>query len=335
MAGQQFRPCKVEVLMPVFNSSQYLKAAIDGVLNQSYKDFVFIIINDGSTDNSEEIILSYTDPRIKYHKNEANLGLIKTLNKGIELCKGDYIVRMDTDDISLPNRLERLIYFMEQNSEVGVAGSYVKTIEKNSKIVKYPTKHFDILEHFTYQCAINHPSTIWRSSVIKNYRFDDHFPHAEDYELWSRLIMKTHFAIIPEVLLEYRIHTNSVSHLNKIVQDENSINIQLRFFSNLGLCNLSRVDLVTYKAMCYADWAFFRNQNQLTDLAVLLNKWIIVNQENQSILVAHLNHFLSEKWYHLIRNTSKKSSDFRVLNSKRNFTFFNRFVKLTILTWLH
>jgi glycosyltransferase involved in cell wall biosynthesis len=320
--------------MPVYNGEKHVKQAIKGVLNQTFKQYKFLIINDGSTDNSEEIILSYSDPRIQYQKNEKNLGLIKTLNKGLQLCKGDYIVRMDADDVSLPHRLERLILFMEQNQEVGIAGSYVKTIEVYPKIVNYPTTHFDILERFTYQCAINHPSTIWRNSVLKDYQFDEQFPHAEDYELWTRLILKTKFAIIPEVLLEYRVHSNSVSSLNKIVQDENSINIQLRFFSNLGVSNLSITELESYKTMCYADWAFFKDPYQLTSLSIMLNKWLNANQENKLIPIDHLDHFLSEKWYHLIRNTSKKSSDYIMLKCNRNVTFFIRVIKLKILTWL-
>ena len=114
----------VTVLMPVYNGEMYLREAIDSILHQTFTDFEFLIINDGSTDNSETIILSYDDSRIRYEKNDSNLKLIATLNKGIELAKGKYIVRMDADDISIPDRIEKQVAFLEKNPDVGICGSW-------------------------------------------------------------------------------------------------------------------------------------------------------------------------------------------------------------------
>lgn len=113
----------ISVLMPVYNSEKYLNEAIESILNQTFVDFEFIIINDASNDNSENIIESYQDSRIKYFKNEKNLGVAKTLNKGLKLAQGKYIARMDSDDISLPERLYKQFKFMEVYNDIDVCGS--------------------------------------------------------------------------------------------------------------------------------------------------------------------------------------------------------------------
>ena len=114
--------------MPVYNAEKYLKEAIDSILNQTYEDFLFFIINDGSSDDSEKIILNYKDSRIRYLKNEENKGLIFTLNRGLELITTKYLVRMDADDISYPERLEILLDIMNSNTDINVLGSGMSVI---------------------------------------------------------------------------------------------------------------------------------------------------------------------------------------------------------------
>ena len=118
----------ISIILPAYNAEKYLAPAIESILQQSFKDFEFIILNDGSTDNTEKIILSYTDSRIKYIKNEKNLKLIKTLNKGIELAKGKYIARMDADDIALPTMLEECYTFFETHPEYSIVAPSVRKI---------------------------------------------------------------------------------------------------------------------------------------------------------------------------------------------------------------
>src|SRR6185369_12980087 len=122
----------ISVVLPVYNGEEYLRESIDSILKQSYSNFEFLILNDGSSDRSEEIIQSYSDPRIKYHKH-ANCGLAATLNKGIELAKGEYIARQDQDDISLPTRLEKQITFLENHSEYAMVGTGSKIWRANKK----------------------------------------------------------------------------------------------------------------------------------------------------------------------------------------------------------
>ena len=123
----------ISVLMPVFNSERYLKTAIESILNQTFQDFELIIVDDGSTDASENIIRSFESEKIFSYKNAGNIGLIATLNRGIDLCRGKYIARMDADDVSLPTRLEKQFNFLKKNPEYALVGSNAERIDDKNK----------------------------------------------------------------------------------------------------------------------------------------------------------------------------------------------------------
>ena len=204
----------VTVLMPVYNGEKYLEEAIKSILNQTFKDFEFLIINDGSTDNSVKIIESFNDPRLRLIHNESNLGLIKTLNKGLKLSNGKYIARMDCDDISLPKRLSIQVRFMEKHQEIGVCGSWVKIIGlEQSFINKYPQKHKEARAYLLFNTPFAHPAVVVRKELVQKYQleYNENYKHAEDYELWSRIIDYTKISNIPKVLLHYRMHPESAS----------------------------------------------------------------------------------------------------------------------------
>lgn len=209
---------KISVIMPVYNTEEsYLREAIESILNQTFADFEFLIINDGSTNNSQDVILSYKDSRINYVINEKNLGLIKTLNKGFDLAKGEYIARMDSDDISLPKRFEKQVDFMDKNQNVHVVGTWYEWFPK-CKVQKPPTTDKDIKECLLVQSnSLAHPTVMLRKSVIDKLeaRYDENYAYVEDYALWLSLVDKVDFANIDEILLKYRIHPNSVCKVNK------------------------------------------------------------------------------------------------------------------------
>lgn len=217
---------KITVLMPVYNTKEeYLREAIESVLNQTFGDFEFLIINDGSTNNAEEVILSYKDARIKYVKNEQNLRLIKTLNKGLELAKGEFIARMDADDISLPTRLEKQIEFFEKHPETDVLGTWFEWFPKH-KIVKTSTTDKEIKECMLVNSNdIGHPTVMFKKSLVEkfNTKYNENCLHVEDYALWLSLIDKANFANIQEVLLKYRIHGSNICKTSGVGQ---SLNVQ-------------------------------------------------------------------------------------------------------------
>ena len=208
---------KISVVMPVYNQKEeYLREAIDSILNQTYKDFEFVIVNDGSTNNSEEVILSYSDNRIVYIKQE-NQGVARSLNNGIEIANGEYIARMDSDDISLPERFEKQIKFLDEHPEISILGTWYETFPK-IKITKTPqnVRFTDILN----ACCICHPSVMMRKADLDKYnlRYNPEFT-SEDYELWSRAVQYLNIQNLPEVLVKYRLHEENISHRAGIFDD--------------------------------------------------------------------------------------------------------------------
>jgi len=203
---------KVTVLMPVYNAEKYLREAIESILDQSFQDYEFLIIDDGSTDSSINIINSYHDSRIKLVKNEKNLGISKTLNKGIELSASDIIARMDADDISLPNRLWLQYEYLESHPDCSLVSSHAEIISDTGRSIgKYQPDSNQFYYNLVFHCWIYHPSVMYRREAIRDAGM---YPLtlAEDYRLWSELIKKYPFYNIPRFLIRYRITSESVSN---------------------------------------------------------------------------------------------------------------------------
>lgn len=205
----------ISVIMPVYNGEKYLREAIDSVLAQTYHDFELLLINDGSTDKSKEIILSYNDPRIRYIENEKNLRLIATLNRGITLSQGDLIVRMDADDVCMPNRFEEQVAFLNKHDDIDLCGSWAIRIDGEGKTTGR-IKNIDspeLLKCATYfTCPFVHPSMMIRARVLKANYYNPDFPDVEDTELWHRLgLQGCKMANIPHYLLKYRWHGENIS----------------------------------------------------------------------------------------------------------------------------
>lgn len=227
----------VTVLMPVFNAEKHLKEAIDSILNQDFTDFEFLIINDGSSDGSESIILSYDDSRIRYVKNETNLRLIATLNKGFDLARGKYIARMDADDISLPNRFTEQVKFMDGNPEVVVCGTWFQSMGDSNSVVKYPNDDTGIKFMALYQCPFCHPSVMLRTDALRDnqLKYSSEFPHAEDYEFWLRMSHVGKLTNLDQVLFQYRQHSESISRVESETQVRLSVEIRRSFFEVTGV----------------------------------------------------------------------------------------------------
>lgn len=233
---------KISVIMPVFNGERFLKQSIDSILNQTFKDFEFIIINDGSTDGTENIILSYKDSRIVYVKNDINLKLIKSLNKGINLARGKYIARMDADDISLPQRLEEEYKFMEQHPDIGAVSCYPLIMNEEGN-------HFHRSRFFCYSTDIsckfitnlsvplNHPSSFFRSEILKQflYKDDPSVLHIEAYDLWCRFSQSgIKMAVINKYLIKYRLNSQSVCHVENQTE-KHALIVQNHLKKSLGI----------------------------------------------------------------------------------------------------
>jgi glycosyltransferase involved in cell wall biosynthesis len=241
----------ITVLMPVYNGQVFLAEAIESILNQTFTDFEFLIIDDGSTDESLKIIQKYAqkDPRIKIVSNETNLKLITTLNKGISLARGEYIARMDADDISQPMRLERQFHFMQNHPEVIACGSAAWMIDKTGAVISKMRPPTGKILRYTFwkPSPIIHPSVILRKNGLPEVPFDLKYLHCEDYALWLKLGFKDpkYLANLNEPLLKYRFNEKGISISNQEEQSKNTF----RAFQDTSGLNLSQTDFLNVSGL--------------------------------------------------------------------------------------
>lgn len=206
---------KISVIMPNFNCEKYIAEAIESILNQTFTDFEFIIIDDWSTDKSWEIIQEYAkkDERIIALKNEENLKICKTLNKWIEIAKWEYIARMDSDDISAHDRFEKQINFLDQNLDVWIVGWTMEIMDENWKIYserKYNLTDVEIRKKLFRYSPFCHPVVMIRKSILdKSWKYDEKQVFAEDYDLYFRIWQYSKFANLEDKLIKYRMFENN------------------------------------------------------------------------------------------------------------------------------
>ena len=222
----------VSVILPIYNAESYVKESIESILNQSFSDLELIIINDGSTDGSEKVILTFKDERIKYVKNETNLKLIETLNVGLKLAKGKYIARIDSDDISFSDRLEKQVRFLEKNLDFGLVGSFAECFGDSRETLKYVEEDQDIRYALLTHNPFIHSSIMFRSSILHDHclQYQNNQLHVEDYDLWIRMLSFTKAKIIPECLIKYRMHENQISTVHRDLQSINTLDLQQNYF---------------------------------------------------------------------------------------------------------
>ncbi len=215
---------QVSIVMSVYNGERYLQEAIDSVLNQTFTDFEFIIVNDGSTDTTWDILTSYDDPRIRLVRNQENIGLTKSLNKGLALAQGEYIARQDADDISLPERLERQVEFLDHNRYVGlVSSSFIEINEQGEEIRSrsLPVDNDTIQQSLLcYNCFCHGAVVLRKECLEKVGSYREGFASAQDYDLWLRIAEHFNVANIGEPLYKWRVHSRSISVVHKAPQDE-------------------------------------------------------------------------------------------------------------------
>jgi len=210
---------KISVLMPVFNGSPFLGEAIRSILGQSFGDFEFLIINDGSTDDSAAVIRGFADPRIRFIDNPVNAGLVKTLNAGLQEARGEYIARMDQGDIAMPERLGVQLDYLEAKAEVFLLGSPALIIDEEGRVIKksrvFPGK--EVAAILPIQNCLIHPSIMFRAEPKRLYR--ERMLFCEDYDLYLRLLSEgMTLRNLDRPLLRYRISSRSISRTKALLQ---------------------------------------------------------------------------------------------------------------------
>ena len=228
----------VTILLPVYNGEKYLRDAIQSVLDQTYKDFEFLIINDCSSDKTDEIVKSFDDPRIRYIVHNENKRLIYTLNEGISLANGKYLARIDADDLAFNTRIEEQVSFLEKNLDyvlIGTKVNLIKDDQNTDETIDYFTDDVDLKFALCFYNPFVHPSIMMRLEIIqyKNLFFDYNFVHAEDYEFWTRLSIHGKIANLNTTLNFYRIHNNQISNIYADIQQDQTNRIQLKYLNNI------------------------------------------------------------------------------------------------------
>lgn len=206
----------LSVIMPAYNAEEYIAAAIESILNQSYRNFVFLILNDGSIDNTLEIINEYQlkDSRIKVISRK-NKGLIGSLNELIDCVETPLVARMDADDIVAPNRFERQLAWLEGKSERTICGSWVQTTNKSKAIWHYRVdSNFSKILLLLGKTPVCHAAIMTSTSLLREFRYNLSADYVEDFELFSRMIFNRDisFLNVPEVLYYYNLHDHSICH---------------------------------------------------------------------------------------------------------------------------
>lgn len=316
---------KITVLMSVYNDEKYLQESIDSILNQTFTEFEFLIINDGSTDNSFNILKENAekDPRIKVVVNEENIGLIASLNKGLKLASCELVARMDSDDIAIASRLEAQYQFMVGHPDISVCGGGFIYQEDPNRINIYPETHTDIVISSLYDCSLAHPTIIYRKNDILSIGgYDKEDLYAEDYGLWVNLIITEKFKLhnLPIPLLYYRTHPTVDRSKYREIQKNTAERLGRKLFIHFGI----RIN--------EEDYSLLLDNNKKTEEQVVRCKALLEKIDQQfnaeeyseelklknsfkkkilerKVLVNDFSSFLMKlraRWYFLMRKFNKK-----------------------------
>ncbi|MDD3138313.1 MAG: glycosyltransferase [Lachnospiraceae bacterium] len=243
---------KISVVMPVYNGEEYLREAINSILNQTFTDFEFIIVNDGSTDGSEDIIKSYNDSRIVYLKNDKNKGIVYSLNRGLDEVKGKYIARMDCDDISLPYRFQKQYDYMEKHPNVAVCGTNIEFIGSKSGVFGAVVNSAWLKASMFFSSVLAHPTVMMRTAVIhgENLHYDPIFEKVEDFELWTRISDKHEINNLEEILFRYRIHPKQITQNYSYVEENSFRKLKRRELEKLKF-EYSEAEFDSFVKYCF------------------------------------------------------------------------------------
>jgi len=226
----------ISVLLPVYNAKRFLIHALESLGGQTFRDYEVVAVDDGSIDSSGEILREASGrwPWLKVI-SQPNRGVAAALNRGLAECRGEFIARMDADDIARPTRLARQVAFLSAHPDVGVCGTYAMTLgERRARKLRYGVSDQVLRSRMVFGCALAHPTVMMRRSVLEA----EPGPYAgrfEDYDLWLRLLRRTKFACLPEVLLDYRVHPAQVTAASWVNQFPEVWRIQSELLRSLGM----------------------------------------------------------------------------------------------------
>ena len=297
---------EISVIMSVYNTSkEYLDIAVNSIINQTFCNFEFIIINDGSSEECSNNILHYKDPRIRLIINERNIGLTKSLNKGLKLAQGKYIARMDADDYSYPQRLELQYNYLESHPEIDILGCWVKEGKKTKKSCGCVTSDWRYARMLFDNVGIYHPTAFIKTKFLKDHGllYNEKILKAQDFELWTRCLEFGRMYVLPRVLLYYRIHEQQIS---KCMLEEQqcynyAIREQLLSKLNLELEEAERQQFIYINVPALSAMQF---EQFIQKIIKANDNYLIFNQDI-------LRYELNTKWIiHMIKAPGKRKKDY-------------------------
>lgn len=283
--------------MPVYNAQPYLREAVDSILRQTFADFELIAVDDGSTDRSGGMLSDFakSDSRVRILRNELDKGIVGALNTGLSNARGQMIARMDADDVSLQNRFAQQIAYLKKHPDLALCGSWVRTIGRvQGNVWKQPVANEDIRVQMLFYGALAHPAVMWKREAVDalDFRYDQNFIFAEDYELFTRFSGVVNFGNIPKVLLHYRTHYTNVGSIRQIEQEQKTRSVQLRELKRLGI-EPSRAEFEIHRRI--SSWSLENSAEFLSDAGKWLDRLQEANSGSRLYDQSALERFISAK----------------------------------------
>jgi glycosyltransferase involved in cell wall biosynthesis len=230
---------KVTVLVPVYNREHYVRDAIDSILAQTFTDFELLVIDDGSTDRSSEVVRSYQDPRIRFVGNEMNEGIPKTRNKGVQLARGEYLALLDSDDRAFPERLATQVAFLDSHPDFAAVGAWIEWMDEVGRplgrVKRRAVSPDEIAALRLFRSCLENSASMARTAVVREYGYREDYAVSEDFDLWSRIAAKHKLATLPRVLVYRRLHSGQVTHEQTPRAQEWSLAIYASQLQALGI----------------------------------------------------------------------------------------------------
>ena len=318
----------VSVLIPCYNAEKYLESAIRSILSQSYTNLEVIVINDCSTDSSLDLLmrLASEDARIKIVNNEENLKIVRTLNKGVKLCNGEFIARMDADDLALPLRIEKQVDFLLKNPSIDILGTLFNTFTdkhpQKFSLHTNPLHDNELRGYMLFKSGICHPSAMIRKRVFTELElhFELQYLHVEDYAFWSKALYKTKIANLGEPLLLYRVHEDQISTLNNKLQQDNKKKIYSIHMERLGI-EISDENLSLHASIAECVPDVFSSLEYLQECERYILNLIEINQTKTFCKQEYLVSLMSIHWLRLCANSRLGLS---ILNVVKNSKLYNK-----------
>lgn len=332
---------KVTVFIPVYNKSEYVKEAVESILNQTYKEFELLIIDDCSTDDTLDKIRSFTDDRIRIYVNQKNLGPGGSSNLAFELARGEYILRLDADDIAPPDRIESQVQYMDSNPHVGVSSGYIKCFGTDENLWTLPLDDKYIKSSFLFTVPICQGASIIRKSVLteSGIKYGDVSNYiGEDRVLWFRLRKVTTFGNINKIVLFYRRGEQNITHDSRFNRIEIRKRIYRFFFNELGIdASDEELDIHTFCEKIYEEGLTKENVLRFRNWIVKLHQ--INTKRNlfsSDIFDSHLENCWNQLFYRLVSHKPYLVPYFWKLSGKIDFnqiTFLCKYLLKKMIRW--